>query len=342
MPRKKDLTKFILSRAIPIAFVVISIIVLLPKPLNERIDNSLIKAKVFLVNQNLDKDILGNAYEDCLKDESKCTVPDGTYIYKRIDASLDFVFLKDENFSTSGLERKIDDANSFLRGVLRILPNRSIDYSYIDKSREPGDFALDLYCILGWTYNDTSVYRIIRNELKPYGWTNPNETQFWRKVIDETWCISLLAENHEDEKVLKQQVDLKSKEFISYINSSDYLDRKIIAGNHILLMFDRLESYGYDISEYFDLIQFTKSYIVDQIKNGKLRYPLDVYHNSLYSLAKSGYEDKTFLQDLAGKILAVQNADGSWNIGSDGRYRILTTLRASIAINLFKVNYMNP
>ena len=340
MQRKSGIKKFFIDRLLPIVLVVAAITALIPKSLDQRIDDSIAKAKIFLADQNLDQDILGEYYPACLQNASKCPFDNETFLYKRIDASLDFVFLKDESFNVSQLEKKVDDSDIFLKNIVKTLPNISIDYSYIDSSRRRGDFALDLYCILGWTYNDTAIYRIIRNELKPYGWTNPNTTNFFRKVIDETWCISLLAENGEDYKIVKEQVDLKKREFYDFINGSEYLDRKILAGTHILLMFSRLKSYGYDISQYSDFIKPIEYYIIDATSHGKLNFPLEVYHNVLYSLIKARYEDKEFLQELTEKILQMQNKDGSWVVSADNRFRILVTLRSAIAINLFKTTYL--
>jgi hypothetical protein len=176
--------------------------------------------------------------------------------------------------------------------------------------------------------------------MKSYGWTNPNTTQAFRKLIDETWCISLLGQNNVNSEIIKQQVDLKKQEFYVFINGSDYLDRKIVGGIHLLLMFDRLQKYRYDISQYSNFIEFTKSYVVSSTKNGNVYYPIEVYNNVLYTLSKIHYGDKEFLQGLAEKLLQMQNSDGSWVVDTRGRYTILETLRCSIALNLFKVNYL--
>jgi hypothetical protein len=314
-----------------------------PNPLNERIDSSISKAKVFLANKDLTEDILAADYDVCMAGSKKCPFDNETFLYKQIDASLDFVFLKNEPMNVSGLEKEIEEADKFLRNITTSLPNSSVDYTYLDSSRTKGDFAFDLYCILGWTYNDTEVYHIMRNELKPYGWTNPNTTDKFRKLIDETWCISLLAENNEDEQTIKHQVNIKQSEFYEFINGTQYQDRKVVSAVHLLLMFDRLEKYGYNISEYRELIEFCKTYIVDSIEYGKygsLSYPLEDYHLSLYSLAKIHYNDKTFLQDLAEKILQMQSDNGSWVVGTLDRYRIMSTLRCTMALNLFNVNYL--
>lgn len=311
-----------------------------PVPLNKRIDSSIVAAKNFAANKNLDEDILANDYVICQRDPQQCPFSKENFFYKKLDTYLDFVYLKDEQFNTSGLEKKISEAENFLRNEVAIFPNRTIDYTYIDSSGQSGNIALDTSCILGWTYNDTYIYSRIRSELKNYGWTNPQTTELFRKLIDETWCISLLAENNENPVIIKQQIDTKKQEFYNFIDGSDYLDRKIISGIHLLLMFDRLQKYGYDISQYSDFIEFTKSYVVNETKTGSIYYPLEVYNNVLYTLTKIHYHDKIFLQDLAEKILMMQSSDGSWLLGTQGRYRILETLRCSIALNLFKINYL--
>ena len=342
MYSKQTMKKVVIERIPAIIFVlfVMSSFFIPPIPLSKRIDVSVDKAKDFVAGKNLDEDIFGNDNDICQKDRAKCSINEENFFYKQVDTYLDFVYLKDESFNTSGVEKKISEADIFLRNEVAIFPNRTIDYTYIDSSGQSGNIALDTSCILGWTYNDSYIYNQIRNQLKSYGWTNPKTTESFRKLIDETWCISLLAENNENPVIIKQQIDNKKQEFYNFIDGSDYLDRKIISGIHLLLMFDRLQKYGYDISQYSDFIEFTKSYVVNQTKTGSLYYPLEVYNNVLYTLAKIHYPDKVFLQDLAEKILLIQNQDGSWLLSTEGRYRILETLRCSIALNLFKINYL--
>jgi len=347
MQKKNSARIFLMERLLPIIFFVIVIFLLFAKPVDEkalgrRINESIERSKVFLANKDLTEDIYAADYDICMAGSKKCPFDNETFLYKQIDASLDFVFLKDEPMNVSGLEKKIEEADKFLRSVLQELPNKSIDYSYIDNSREKGDFALDLYCILGWTYNDTAIYGIVRSELNPYGWVNPRTSDDFRKLIDETWCISLLAQNSEDEQTIRHQLNIKQSEFYEFVNGTQYQDRKVVSAAHLLLMFDRLEKYGYDVSEYKDLIEFSKSYIVDSIngKYRKLSYPLEDYHLALYPLSMIHYTDKTFLQGLAEKILQMQNDDGSWIVGTLNRYRVMSTLRCMMALNLFKTNYL--
>jgi len=348
MQRKYSLRIFLMRRILPIIFVIGVIFLLIPKPvderiLNERIETSIEKAKVFLANKDLIDDIYAADYGICMAGSKKCPFDNETFLYKQIDASLDFVFLKDEPMNVSGLEKKIEEADKFLRNITASLPNSSVDYRYIDSSKKRGDFAFDLYCILGWTYNNTEIYKTMKKELMPYGWVNPRTSDEFRKLIDETWCISLLAANNEDEQTIKHQVNIKQSEFYEFIKGTQYQDRKVVSAVHLLLMFDRLEKYGYDISEYSELIEFCKSYIVDSIKYekyGKLSYPLEDYHLSLYSLAKIHHNDKSFLQGLAEKLLDMQSDNGSWIVGTLDRYRIMSTLRCIMALNLFKTNYL--
>jgi len=348
MPRKDSLRIFLMRRFLPIIFVIVVIFLLVPKPvdekiLNERIETSAEKAKVFLAGKDLIEDILAADYDVCMAGSKNCPFDNESFLYKQIDASLDFVFLKNEPMNVSGLEKKIGEADRFLRNITASLPNSSVDYTYIDTSKKRGDFAFDLYCILGWTYNNTAIYHVMRNELMPYGWVNPRTSDEFRKLIDETWCISLLAENNEDEQTIKHQVNIKQSEFYEFIKGSQYQDRKVVSAVHLLLMFDRLEKYGYDISEYKGLIDFCKSYIVDSIeygKYGKLSYPLEDYHLSLYTLSKIGYEDKAFLQYLAEKLLQMQSDNGSWVVGTLNRYRVMSTLRCTMALNMFRENYL--
>jgi hypothetical protein len=202
-----------------------------------------------------------------------------------------------------------------------------------------GQYSLDLNCILGWTYNDTVIYNKIRNLLQSYGWTNPNASDSFRKITDESWCIALLGENNENKKTITYLSDMKEKEFLDYLKSDDSLDRKVIAGDHILLMFDRLKDYGYDISNYTSFISYVKSFIINEIENGKLLFPQDVYHLTAYTISKTGTQDKLFLESLIEKILRNQNFDGSWNIDVSNSFRVYSTLRNIIALDMFRVNY---
>lgn len=328
--------------AIVIFVIVIGAMLIPSRNLSQRIDDETAKAKVYIENKNLDQDIYGSDYNVCTKDPSNC--PNAiNYFYKRTDIYFDFVFLKTEPVDASGLEKRIAEADSFLRDFKGKYSNITIDYSYIDSAGVQGDIAMDTSCILGWTYNDTVIYHKIRNDLKDYGWTNPNTTQPFRNIIDETWCISLLAENGESATTINHLLDLKKQEFYTYVNGPDYLDRKVVGGLHYLLMFDRLQHYGYNVSQYSDFISFLENYVATQTQSGKLLYPLEVYHNTLYTLSKIHYQDKTFLSNLAEKILALQNPDGSWyiaNQNNDTRYSLLLSLRCTIALNLFKANYL--
>lgn len=333
---------FLLKRIAPIIFVLIVVgyFFLQQNALDKRISSSVNSAKILLENENVLQGILGSNYADCMKDASKCALTQEEIFYKKVDIYLDFVFLKIEPISTSGLEEKISTSGSFLRNVIAQIHNETIDYSYIDSSRAHGDIAMDTTCILGWTYNDTYLYQRMRGELKDYGWTNPNTTEPFRKLIDETWCISLLAENNENKSTVFHLVDLKKQEFSSYINGNDYVDRKIIGGLHLLLMFNRLQKYGYDISPYDGFVNSVEGYVVNTTQSAKLVYPIEVYHNDLYILSLIRYSDKQFLQNLAEKLLQMQNADGSWYATPDGQISMLETQRAMIALNLFKVNYL--
>jgi len=339
-----DKKKFFEKRAVAIVIfaVVIGAMLIPSRNLSQQISDETAKAKIYVESKNLDQDIYGSDYTVCTTTPSNC--PNAiNYFYKRTDVYFDFVFLKTEPVDTSGLEKRMAEADAFLRDFKSKYYNLTIDYSYIDSSGATGDIAMDTSCILGWTYNDTTIYHKIRNDLKDYGWTNPNTTQPFRNIIDETWCISLLGENGENSATTNHLLELKKQEFYTYISGPDYLDRKIVGGLHYLLMFDRLQHYGYDVSQYSDFISFIENYVVNQTQTGHLLYPLEVYHNTLYTLAKIHYQDKTFLSNLAEKIIVMQNSDGSWyvpNPTNDTRYSLLLALRCVIALNLFKVNYL--
>jgi len=341
LSKTRSMRSFFAKRVIPIVFTLAVILMLFwpQKPLAERIDESIANAKLFAQTKSIDEDIYGSDYNICAKSPDRCPNKEG-YYYKRLDIYLDYVYLKGEPIDTSGLENRISQADNFLRKEVKRIADLTIDYRYIDTSKPPGEIAFDANCILGWTYNDTALYEKMKNNLHSYGWVNPKTSDAFRKLIDETWCISLLAQNNDDKNIIENLVDLKKREFFAYINGSDYLDRKIISGIHLLLMFDRLQSYGYDVSKYSDFIEFVTSYVAKQTKDGNLLYPLEVYHNALYALSKIHCYDKAFLQSLAEKIVHMQNSDGSWSIGNGERYKLLVTLRSIIALNLFKTSYL--
>lgn len=310
------------------------------KLLKTQIDDSIARSEQYVLSRNINKDVYGDQYyQTCIQDISLCPNASDDF-YKRLDIYDDFVFLQSEPLNSSVFSRQISTADGFLRSFVADLPRETIDYSYFDPTKPGGTRSFDSFCIEGWIYNDTTVYRIMKSQLKDSGWADPSTADPFRKLIDETWCVELLGENNENPQTIHHLIDLKKNEFLNYINGTDYLDRKVLSGVHILLMLQRLREYGYDTSNYTSLIQFTESYVANETLSGNLYYPLEVDHNALYILSSYHYSDKALMETIARNIILSQNDDGSWTGSPGGQYSLLTTLRCLIALNLFEKNYL--
>ena len=164
-----------------------------------KLEISLYKGENFLGEADLYKETFGeNHYcNDPNNNDEFC-------LYKRIDYSIDFIFIEKEfkKIDNKKLKERIKESDDFLKNIVSEWKISEIDFSYIDPSFEKRGNALDLYCILGLVYEDEKMFEKVNSSLKDDGWFNEDTVDKFRRITDESWCIMLLSKFNVSKNVI--------------------------------------------------------------------------------------------------------------------------------------------
>ncbi|MFH1106316.1 MAG: hypothetical protein V1787_00315 [Candidatus Micrarchaeota archaeon] len=286
-----------------------------------------------------------NVTADTLSAREMAIPPEGIYgnlselaLYRKTDFMLDLNFIGKEVADPGPLEGRASEAAEFLQGLARTWQDGGVDYRYYDPGGEAGEYAYDLYCMVALETGNADMARKIRGQLKQRGWSSP-QAQHFRVIIDESWCIMLLAANGENAStldVLLEQKKLQQEYYDAEPAAGDpeiEKMRRSYAATHVLMVLTYLEDRGYDVSahaEYVGKLQERAYSDADANKDSP-----DYLSNSVYFLAKSGFP-KGRLAPLADALVRLQKPDGGWKSKlSPESFRGLLTARAVLALNAY-------
>ena len=213
-----------------------------------------------------------------------------------------------------------------------------MDYAYFDAGGEKGDYAFDLYCMIALETGNRKMAAKIREGLKQDGWSTPRAQEF-RVIIDESWCIMMLAEFKEDKQVLSKLLAAKKRRLQAYLakplKDGDSVEeiRRSYAAAHVLMALGFLKKKGYDASAYSG---YERELQEKLFSDGMAHLDsADYLSNSLYFLAKTGF-GKQKLGELAEALAKLQVQDGGWSsMFSPRMFRGLLTARAVLALNAY-------
>ena len=285
-----------------------------------------------------------NITSDTLDAGEQAIPADGKYenlselaLYRKTDFMLDLHFIGDELEDAGAAGKRVEEADSFLGALAQRWQEGSVDYKYFDSGGTGGEYAFDLYCMVALATGDARMAEKIRAGLKERGWSSPAVQKF-REIIDESWCIMMLAANQEDSAVLARLADAKRSQLEAYSAGPGEGDgmgeiRRSYAAAHVLMALDFMEEKGYDFGAYAGL----KAQLQERIFSDASAHmdSADYLSNSLYFLAKSAYP-KQKLAPLASALAGLQKADGGWSSSlSPQMFRGLMSARAVLALNAF-------
>ncbi len=313
----------------------------------DEIKSSIAKGEKFLANADLDLETFGKEHY-CLDEKNQMQK---SCLYKRVDYSIDLVFIDRELVKPINpeLEKRTTEADKFLRSFLPEWENQSIDFSYLDSGFKEGDQAFDLYCIIALIYEDRPMFSKLNSTLKENGWLNEETADKFRRITDESWCISLLAKFKTNQSIIDNLIELKQKQFEDFqkfeeSKSSKELndDKKFMTASHILMVLDEMKGNGYDTTKHKILVSRLQEVMMEFTN----KYPnnIEIQHTSLYFLSKTKYHDANALKQIAERIVKLQDKDGGWHYDTEGykdKYRVLLTSRAILALNQYMLNYSN-
>lgn len=298
-----------------------------------------------------------------------CEYPEKIYdgcdpIYRKLDIATNLIWIDERVKNHEVISSQIQEAILFTDNLEKEWENEEIGYGYFGIPKYGVGF--DSFCILALLKNNKKMEEKVKADLKNYIWVNLslnpiceckrlklNETceipeknircPLFRKNVDETWCISLLAQFKEDENLIQELTRRKLSEGMEYVASNEYDDyRKAYVMIHLLLMFNELREYGYNISAYEEEIYKVEEMLVNITKNETLVAENNAQANALYSLILMEYKNRKDLEEMADLLIKRQKSDGCWlSYGRSTEYkdffRSFTTLHAIQALNEYEL-----
>ncbi len=297
----------------------------------------------FLSGVNVTADTL-DAGEQAIPAEEKYENLSELALYRKTDVMLDLHFIGREFKDAGTLRPRVQEADGFLEGLAGRWQEGSVDYAYFDAGGEEGDYAFDLYCMIALETGNGMMAEKIRSALKEEGWSTAQAQEF-RVIIDESWCIMMLADFGTANASIMPLLQAKARQLSAYETRPFAGDRAVeeirrsYARSHVLMLKGFLEDRGIHCAVK-DKICFPeyKRYLQDKLYDDGIANlgSADYLSNSLYFLAKTGYA-KQRLRPLAEALLKLQKADGGWSsMFSPEMFRGLLTARAVLALNAYE------
>ena len=326
-----------------IVFAAVSFIIYLLLDRTDRItpadvDSSIQRGQSYLVQAYNDQHTYEDSYLECS--------PKYTYYYicdprlKRIDASIDLIWIRDEVQNHTLIDYQIRDAERFLAEQDKYLETQPF-------FNTQNLFIADQHCILASMYNDTKITKDVESIVKPYGWTEENvlddENKF-RKIAFESWCVMLLAEkgSNRSTAITLSEYMLNESLYIIQETNTPALP-KAYGALHTLWVFKKLKTLGYDINPYAPKLKVLQDYIASAADDPSVVADTEAQTMFLMILSDYNYSQDTNRR-IAVRIMDRQDAGGWWNANvhepSDFA-RAFTTLHAIMALNRYKLAYMS-
>ncbi|MFH1200172.1 MAG: hypothetical protein V1708_03835 [Candidatus Micrarchaeota archaeon] len=292
---------------------------------------------VFLSQVNVTADTLSPA-EQAYPGEEMYENLSELALYRKMDFALDLHFIGEELNDAGAARARAAEADEFLQRLALRWQDGPVDYAYFDSGGQKGDFAYDLYCMVSLETGNAKMAGKIRSALGENGWSTPKAQKF-REIIDESWCIMMLADNAEPAATLERLIAAKKAQLQAYSSRPGGEGGEVermrtsYANTHVLMALQYMKEKGYGVSaesEYIKTLQ--EKAFADAAANADSP---DYSCNSLYFLAKSGYPAGK-LAPLARNLVAMQGADGGWKSKlSPESFRGLLTARAVLALNAY-------
>jgi len=122
----------------------------------------------------------------------------------------------------------------------------------IIKGKENDSVALDTFCIVSWLYNDTSSVK----HLIPYITPENNlmadnyyaQSDHWRNIADETWCVMLIKESNFNSTLADELLKIKLSEGTAFLKNDTYAesDKAAVIIHELLLLNEFPSSHSQD------------------------------------------------------------------------------------------------
>jgi hypothetical protein len=310
--------------------------------LNFRIDSAIKKAQIYLDSVYSEEYFYDDKYLNC---ESPY-VTECTLTGRKIDISVNLMWVDEQVKDHKILDYQIEKAYDFMDSLIPDWELGTIDVSYIDKISPERDYGLDAYCTLALLRNSKIMAEKIKDNMNGLSWVNGTAAEVgYRKITDETWCISTLIKYKMiDNATTKKLFNIKLNETYELLENSDSTHEKLYSIIHILLMFDYAQKFGFDISSYSKHIQNLQWQLAEVSQYEDIESDMWAQTNVLPILSQTHFGEKEFMRDLTLKILDNQEEDGGWYRLRDVEYGLIgksfVTLRAILALNNYKNVYI--
>jgi len=263
-------------------------------------------------------------------------------LYRQMDFYINVAYLEEGLEDSLRLQGKIEKAHALFDSLVPKWEEGSIDYTYFDPGGKQGDYAFDLYCITALQQKNERMEKKVLSELLEAGWHTP-EAQGFRVIIDESWCLSLLAAYHEDEMILNKEMNDKKEALRRFRERAmEGLDeeqafifnfQKTMASTHVLMLLHHMKINGYGMDETY--ARELQQQIAEETRENMEKK--DYLVNALYWLSVTDYEDEAFLNQLAARLVETQEENGAWKAAFDSEhFQGLMTARALLALEEFK------
>jgi hypothetical protein len=119
--------------------------------------------------------------------------------YRIVDADTILVLLGREGGVPEVLRPAVERAGARLGGVVPLWRGRGL--TNVRRGPDPNGIALDTYCFVGWLHSDAGMAAAVEAALDGDRWLRDGifrESERFRALADEAWCLRLLAAARED------------------------------------------------------------------------------------------------------------------------------------------------
>ncbi|OIO26136.1 hypothetical protein COX85_02830 [Candidatus Micrarchaeota archaeon CG_4_10_14_0_2_um_filter_55_9] len=286
------------------------------------------RANLFLASKQSAQNFFDDDYLKCRSGVGLPCTPENSLMLRarRLDVSLALSFLQKEAGPNPWLANAFKRAGNELSATATAWAALPIGYCYLDGTRfSPAE--LDLYCLVAKETGNKEMTKKVSADLKEYGWASPESADAFRKPMDESWCIRLLAANNYPVEVVEFQARRnldEVKTFLELPDSSGVSEsRKTGLLAHWLLLDEELRELGYATDEE------ENAWAREKIKELTLSLESNPETDcvALLALARNGEAPDWLVK----RVLEQQDADGAWRL--DKNVYAITTITCLRALN---------